>query len=88
MYFLLTKELNRRLAQQYKELLIFNFRIDYVKGSENNAVDALSRRTNYIIDVQQSFRAMLVQNKDKSLGPNKAKLYIIVTIAVKIKRLI
>ena len=51
-YFLSTKELNRRLARWYKELSMFNFRIDHVKGSENNAADTLSRRADYMENVQ------------------------------------
>ena len=50
-FFLSTKELNRRLARWYEELLTFNFRIEHVKGSENNAIDALNRRANYISNV-------------------------------------
>ena len=51
MFFLLIKELNRRLAWWYKELVTFNFRINHVKGSENNAVDALSWRADYMENV-------------------------------------
>ena len=51
MFFLLIKELNRCLAWWYKELVMFNFRIDYVKGSENNAIDVLSRRADYMVNV-------------------------------------
>ena len=87
MFFLLIKELNRRLACQYKELLIFNFKINYIKGSENNAIDVLNRRANYIVDIQQSSRAILVQNPNKSLGPNRVGLYIAAIITIKVEGL-
>ena len=81
-YFLSTKELNRRLARWYEELSMFNFRIDHVKGSENNAADALSRRPDYMADVQQSSGALLVRNKDGSFGPNTAGLQVAATMTI------
>ena len=30
---------------------MFNFRIDYIKGSKNNIIDVLSRRANYIVNI-------------------------------------
>ena len=66
---------------------MFNFQINHIKGSENNTMDTLSRRANYIIDIQQSSRAMLVQNKDGLLEPNRAELYIIAMIAIEVKEL-
>ena len=86
-FFLLTKELNRRLARQYKELSTFNFRIEYIKGSENNTIDALSRRANYILNIQQSSRTVLTRYKDRLLRPNTAGLYIAVIITIKSKDL-
>ena len=34
--------------RQYKELLIFNFKINYIRDGENNAADILNRYINYI----------------------------------------
>ena len=81
-FFLSTKELNRRLARWYEELATFNFRIDHVKGSENNAADALSRRADYMANVQQSSGHILVRNEDGSLGPNRAGLYVAATMTI------
>ena len=86
-FFLSTKELNRHLARWYKELATFNFKIDHVKGSENNAADALSRRTDYMANVQQSSGAILVHHNDGSLRPNRAGLYMAATITIEVEGL-
>ena len=81
-FFLSTKELNRRLARWYEELSTFNFRIEHVKGSENNAADALSRRADYMSNVQQSSGTVLTRHKDGSLRPNTAGLYVAATMTI------
>ena len=86
-YFLSTKELNRRLARWYEELSIFNFKIDHVKGSENNAADALSRRADYMANVQQSTGAILVQNPDGSFGTNTNSLQVAATMTIETESL-
>jgi hypothetical protein len=82
MFFLSTKELDRRPARWYKDLSMFNFKIEHVKGSENNAADALSRRADYMLNVQQSSRIILTRHEDGSLGPNIAGLYVAATMTI------
>ena len=84
-YFLSTKELNRRLARWYEELSTYNFRIKHVKGSENNAANALSRRADYMENVQQSSGSILVHHKDGLLGPNREGLYVAATAMMTIE---
>ena len=50
-------------------------------------MDALNRRADYIVDIQQLSRAILVQNPNKLLGPNRAGLYIAATITIEVEGL-
>ena len=49
-YYTTTKELNRRQVRQYETLSTFNFRILYIKGSENARADALSKKPEYLLN--------------------------------------
>ena len=42
--FLITKELNRRQVRQAEILAEYHFKIQYIKGTKNARVDALSRK--------------------------------------------
>ena len=44
--FLITKELNRKQVKWAEMLAEYHFKIEYVKGSDNVKVDALSRKKN------------------------------------------
>ena len=46
--FTTTKVLNKRQVRWAEELSSYNFKISYRKGTENQAADALSRRTDYM----------------------------------------
>src|SRR5665213_652625 len=48
LYFTSTKELNRRQVRWSEELSVYDFQIQYRKGSENGKANALSRRPDYM----------------------------------------
>ena len=76
LYFTTTKVLNRRQVRWAKKLSRYNFKIFYRKDSENENVDALSRRSNYFEDSKASNEAILeVFNDDITYN----KKYLITT---------
>ena len=72
-YFTTTKELNRRQVRWAETLASYNFRISYVKGSENIRADALSRKPEYQSNKTHESRAILKEDGD-SLVYNKQQL--------------
>ena len=74
-YFTTTKELNRRQVRQYETLSTFNFRILYVKGSENARADALSRKPEYLSNKTHESYTILRQDSN-SLVLNQRQLAI------------
>ncbi len=58
-YFTTTKELNRRQVRWAETLAAYNFRISYVKGSENGRADALSRKPEYVSNKTHPSHAIL-----------------------------
>jgi transposase InsO family protein len=63
-YFTTTKELNRRQIRWAETLATYNFRISYVKGTENARADALSRKPEYLANKTHVSRAILKQEED------------------------
>jgi hypothetical protein len=63
-YFTTTKELNRRQVRWAETLATYNFRISYVKGTENARADALSRKPEYLNNKKHESRAILKQEED------------------------
>ena len=63
-YFTTTKELNRRQVRWAETLASYNFRISYVKGSENARADALSRKPEYLSNKTHESRAILKEEND------------------------
>lgn len=63
-YFTTTKELNRRQVRWSETLATFNFRISYVKGTENARADALSRKPEYLQNKTHESHAVLKQEGD------------------------
>jgi hypothetical protein len=63
-YFTTTKELNRRQVRWAETLATYNFRISYVKGTENARADALSRKPEYLSNKTNESRAILKNDGD------------------------
>lgn len=63
-YFTTTKELNRRQVRWSETLAQFNFRISYVKGTENARADALSRKPEYLSNKTHPSHAILKAEGD------------------------
>ena len=63
-YFTTTKELNRRQVRWAETLATYNFRISYVKGTENARADALSRKPEYLSNKTHESRAILRTDQD------------------------
>jgi hypothetical protein len=63
-YFTTTKELNRRQVRWAETLATYNFKISYVKGSENARADALSRKPEYLENKTHVSRAILKSDGD------------------------
>ena len=49
----------------------FNFKISYIKGSENGRADALSRREDLKNNEETHLQTMLQLNNDGILGPTR-----------------
>ena len=54
-----------------EELASYNFKISYWKGSENQAVDALSQRLNYMQGTTEKGIQILKKDTDGNLRLNK-----------------
>jgi len=63
-YFTTTKELNRRQVRWAESLATYNFRISYIKGTENARADALSRKPEYTSNKTHKSRAILKQDRE------------------------
>jgi hypothetical protein len=63
-YFTTTKELNRRQVRWAETLATYNFRISYVKGTENARADALSRKPEYLSNKTNESRIILKHDGD------------------------
>ena len=63
-YFTTIKELNRRQVRWAETLVTYNFRISYVKGTENARADALSRKPEYLNNKKHESRAIFKQEED------------------------
>ncbi len=63
-YFTTTKELNRQQVQWAETLATYNFKISYVKGSENARANALSRKPEYLENKTYVSRAILKSDGD------------------------
>jgi hypothetical protein len=72
-YFTTTKELNRRQVRWAETLATYNFRISYVKGTENARADALSRKPEYLTNKTHESRAIL-KGEGEDLVFNKQQL--------------
>ena len=74
-HFTKTKELNRRQVRQVEELVNYNFRITYQKGSENTRVDILSRRLDYEDNKTHISYVILLENPDGLLEGKGLELF-------------
>jgi hypothetical protein len=72
-YFTTTKELNRRQSRWSEEMAWYNYRIKYVKGSENARADALSRKPEYASNKTHESYAIFKKEGD-SLVHNRTQL--------------
>jgi len=59
LYWTTTKQLNRRQVRWAETLAPFDFRIHHVRGKENAVADALSRRPDYMKNIQPEPMAIL-----------------------------
>lgn len=73
-YFTTTKILNRRQVRWAEQLAPFYFKIHYRRGNENGKADALSRRTDYVEGKPELSPAVLRQNDNGTLGPNRPQI--------------
>ena len=73
-YFTTTKQLNRRQTRWSEFLAAFNFKIAYVKGSENVRADALSRRPDYLSNKTHERRAILEATEEGLIHPQVAAI--------------
>ena len=71
--FLTIKELNRKQVRQAEMLAEYYFKIQYIKGTDNTRVDALSRKAK-LQNSKKLLGAMLRQNKDRLIRYNYLKL--------------
>jgi hypothetical protein len=79
-YFTTTKELSGRQARWAERLARFNFRIKYIKGKENVMTDALSRRPDYSIGIEQPRTNILQQDSDRIRYNKKTILATTITV--------
>ena len=70
LYWTTTKELNRRQVRWAETLASYDFKITYVKGTENGRADALSRRPDYMGTMKPQ-PASILQEKDGGLSYRK-----------------
>jgi hypothetical protein len=79
-YFTTTKELAGRQARWAEYLARFNFRIEHIKGKENVTADALSRRPDYSIGIEQPKTNILRKDSDGIRYNKKAILATTITV--------
>lgn len=73
-YFTSTKVLNRRQVRWSEELAVFNYKITYQKGSENNRADALSRRSDYLENKKPISQAIFALQPNGDIEHNTQRL--------------
>ncbi len=71
LYFTITKVLNRRQIKWLKELLLYNFQIQYQKKSENLKINVLNRRADHMTDRSQINQTILQENSNDSIVYNR-----------------
>ncbi len=71
LYFMITKVLNQRQIKWSKELLSYNFQIQYWKKSDNLKIEILSRRADHMTDRSQVNQTILQQNQDDFIVYNR-----------------
>ena len=70
LYWTTTKELNRRQVRWAETLASYDFKITYVRGTENGRADALSRRSDYM-GTMKPRPASILQERDGGLSYRK-----------------
>lgn len=75
-YFTTTKELNRRQMRWMEVMSAYNFKISYVKGTENARADALSRKPEYVGNKTNMSHAIL-KDQDQGLVFNHKELAVV-----------
>ena len=75
-YFTSTKVLNRRQVRWMEELAVFNYRIKYQKGTENNRVDALLQRLDYLENKTQVSNAIFKLQANGDIEHNLSLIHI------------
>lgn len=63
--FMTMKELNARQARWAEELSSYDFVIEHIKGKENKAADALSRRPDYREQIVKRNTKILIEEEGK-----------------------
>ena len=79
-YFTTTKELTGRQIRWAEYLSRFKFRIEHIKGKENVIADALSRRPDYAIGLEQPRTNILVKDDDGIRYNTQAILAMTITV--------
>lgn len=79
--FLTTKDLNRRQVRWYETLSTYNFKIHYVKGSENGRADALSRKEQYK-DRESKTSATFFKQDEEGITLNQQEILAITRIPI------
>jgi Reverse transcriptase (RNA-dependent DNA polymerase). len=74
LHFTTTKVLGRRQVRWSEELGQYKFEIRYTPGRDNGRADALSRRSDYMEEKEQTCHNILKLNKDGSLSANTKEL--------------
>jgi len=71
LYFMIMKVLNQKQVKWLKELLSYNFQIQYWKKSENLKINVLSKRADHMTDRSQVNQTILQENFDDSIVYNR-----------------
>lgn len=79
-YFTTTKELTGRQIRWAEHLSRFNFKIQHIKGKDNIMADALSRRPDYAIGMEQPKTNILVEDGNEIRYNTKAVLAAAITV--------
>lgn len=69
-----TKVHNQRQARWAEKLVRFNHKITYQKGSENNRADAISRRSDYLLDKASVSHAIITVQENGDITHNTQQL--------------
>jgi hypothetical protein len=79
-YFTTTKILTGRQIRWAEQLSRFNFRIQHIKGKDNIMADALSRRPDYALGVEQPKTNILIEDGNEIRYNTKAVLATAITV--------